>query len=118
MLSLCIAREFCYNRHMNISKYLPKDAESYITCVRMLAAIVNEAMDEAERMQFVSPMDRSRSLQRLADGVETLACLRGDSGIFYSSRPHNVVEYQNEMYQIENILRTRLISLGYTYPQQ
>lgn len=111
-------RELCYNRRMDISKYLPKDAEEYISSMRVLAAIIYEAMNETERTQFVSAADKAKSLQRLADGVETIACLRGDSGIFYSARPHNLAEHQQEMYEIENTLRTRLVSLGYTYPQQ
>jgi len=98
---------------MDIYQYLPTDAESYINCVRMLAALIHKAMDEFEKTDFASVVDRSRSLQRLAASVETVACLRGDSGIFYASRPHNLIRYQADMYYIEDMLRARLMALGY-----
>jgi hypothetical protein len=103
---------------MDMYQYLPADAMDYVNCVRTLAALIYKAQDEVEKTEFVSDDEKSRALQRLADSVETIACLRGDSGIFYSGRPTNLVEYQEEMYQIEDTLRSRLISLGYTYPKQ
>ena len=103
---------------MDIYQYLPKSAEDYINCVRSLAALLHKAMDETESTQFVSENDRTRALQRLAEGVETVACLRGDSGVFSAGRPADLIEYQREMYQIEDDLRSRLLSLGYVYAQQ
>ncbi len=102
---------------MDVYKYLPGDAENYIQCFRMLAALIYTAMDEVEKTRDSSEEDKARQLQRVADGVETIACLRGDSGLFYAARPRNLTLYQNEMYQIENLLRTRLVALGYSYPK-
>lgn len=56
------------------------------------------------------------SLDRVSQNVETIACLRGDSDIYETTRPEGLVEYQKEMYSIEDKLRTRLLSLGYKYP--
>jgi hypothetical protein len=89
----------------------PKTAEDYIKIVRQLAAITNTAMDYLEKN---SPIMLS-SLDRIAQNVETVACLRGDSGIYQDTRPDGLAEYQKEMYAIEDLLRARLISLGYKY---
>lgn len=101
---------------MNIDDYSPKNSNEYITCFRQLAALISKAMIQAETTAFVSENDKKRSLQRLAEAVETIACLRGDSGLFGDGRPENLAEFQKEMYQIEDALRTRLIGLGYKYP--
>lgn len=103
---------------MDIDNYLPQDAQSYIVCVRQLAALTNKAMNEFKNNTYTSEGERNKSLHRLADAVETISCLRGDSGLFYAGRPKGLIEYQKEMYQIEGVLRTRLLSLGYVYPSR
>jgi hypothetical protein len=75
-------------------------------------------MDNAEETGFVSDGAKTKSLQRLAEAVETVACLRGDSGLFERGRPDNLSLYQKEMYQTEDMLRARLLQLGYSYPQR
>jgi len=90
----------------------PKTAEEYITLVRQLAGITNKAMDYLEDHRPIA----LASLDRIAQNVETVASLRGDSGIYEKTRPEGLVEYQEEMYAIEDQLRARLISLGYKYP--
>lgn len=91
----------------------PQTAEDYILLVRQLAGITNQAMDYLEQKRPI----KASSLDRIAQNVETIASLRGDSGIYETTRPQNLSIYQNEMYAIENKLRDRLISLGYTYPE-
>lgn len=103
---------------MDVNEYLPKTSDEYINCFKRLAALVNKAMDEVGKTEFISGEDKSCALKRIADGVETVACLRGDSGIFYAGRPEGISEYQKEMYRIEYALRDRLLSLGYTYPKR
>jgi len=92
---------------------LPATADEYMTCFRSLAAIADNAMDYLETRR---PIHRE-SLDRIAQNVETLASLRGDSNIYETSRPQGLDAYQSEMYQLENALRDRLISLGYQYPE-
>lgn len=90
----------------------PQTAGDYINLVRQLAAITNRAMDYLEANR---PIPLS-SLDRIAQNVETIACLRGDSGIYQETRPDGLIDYQKEMYAIEDQLRSRLIDLGYEYP--
>jgi hypothetical protein len=90
---------------------IPQTAEDYIKLVRQLAAITNKAM---EYLESNSPIQLS-SLDRIAQNVETVACLRGDSEIYQDTRPNGLIEYQKEMYAIEDQLRARLINLGYKY---
>jgi len=90
----------------------PKTAEEYIKLVRQLGAITNKAMDYLENNSSI----QLSSLDRIAQNVETIACLRGDSGIYENTRPEGLVEFQKEMYAIEDQLRARLIKLGYKYP--
>lgn len=90
----------------------PQTADDYITLLSQLAAITNKAMDYLESNRPIELV----SLERIAQNVETIASLRGDSGIYDSTRPEGLIEYQREMYDIEYQLRARLISLGYKYP--
>jgi hypothetical protein len=102
---------------MDLKTYLPRSAAEYIDCFHRLAALTNSALDYVEnKIDWVSASDRNRSLTRVAESVETIASLRGDSGAFYDSRPEDLAKYQNEMYAIEDQLRARLLSLGYKYP--
>jgi hypothetical protein len=90
----------------------PPTSLAYITLFRQLAGITNMAMDYVEHSRPIY-LD---SLDRIAQNIETLAGLRGDSSIYDNSRPQGLTDYQKEMYAIENQLRTRLLALGYTYP--
>ena len=83
-----------------------------IYLVRQLAAVTNKAMDYLENNR---PIPLS-SLDNIAQNIETIACLRGDSNIYELTRPEGLVEYQKEMYAIEDALRSRLFGLGYKYP--
>lgn len=105
---------------MNLDQYIPTNPQEYITCVRQLGVIISKAMDEFQKEAQNYTQDRHRQdvLKRFADGVETIACLRGDSGLFQTTRPEGLMEFQNEMYDIEYALRDRLLSLGYTYPRR
>jgi len=91
---------------------LLQTAQQYILLFRQLAAITDTAMDHIEN----NPPTYLSSLDRVAQSVETIANLRGDSGAFEDSRPAGLVEFQHEMNDTENKLRNRLLSLGYTYP--
>ncbi len=102
---------------MELKNYLPSSAADYINCFRTLAALTDSALNYIERDDDrASKHDRTRSLARVAESVETLASLRGDHAAYYDARPSGLTEYQKEMYAIENQLRKRLISLGYKYP--
>lgn len=102
---------------MDLRKYLPENASDYIECFRKLAALTDSALNHAEhRGDWTSAIDKHNSLSRIAESVETLASLRGDSGEFYDARPDGLVAYQKEMYATEAYLRSRLVSLGYKYP--
>ncbi|HVX23752.1 MAG TPA: hypothetical protein VG992_00155 [Candidatus Saccharimonadales bacterium] len=90
----------------------PQTAEEYMILVRQLAAITSKAMDYIES----HPPIEARALERIAQNVETIACLRGDSGIYETTRPAGLADYQKELYAIEDQLRSRLLGLGYTYP--
>lgn len=58
----------------------------------------------------------SRStLDRIAHNIETIAGLRGDSDIYQDTRPTGLTVYQKEMYDLEDSLRSRLMTLGYQY---
>ena len=67
-------------------EFLPKTAVEYITLVRQLGALIELGMDDVEA-NSVSPEDRARSLQRVAEAVETVSVLRGDSRILDAGRP-------------------------------
>ncbi len=102
---------------MELKKYLPDSALDYIDCFRKLAAITDAALDYVEnKVDWVSEQDKNKSLARIAESVETIASLRGDSGVFYDSRPKDLIEYQKEMYATEDQLHARLLSLGYKHP--
>lgn len=90
----------------------PQTAEEYIILVRQLAGITDAAMDYVA----AHPPTALVSLDRIAQNVETIASLRGDSGIYETTRPQDLATYQSEMYRLEDQLRSRLLSLGYTYP--
>lgn len=96
---------------MNSNLQVPKTADEYITFFRTVAGVVNAAADQLEG---VDDHERQLAINRLAEGVEFLASLRGDSGIFYSTRPEGLALHQKEMYETEDNLRNRLIDLGYT----
>lgn len=91
---------------------LPQTVSEYMACFSQLAAIAGDAMDWIEAHP---PVTRG-SLDRISQNVETLASMRGDSGIYQNSRPEGLMVYQKEMYRIENSLRDRLVGLGYEYP--
>ncbi|MDB5185169.1 MAG: hypothetical protein JWN38_977 [Candidatus Saccharibacteria bacterium] len=90
----------------------PQTIDEYMTCFRQLAAITAAAMDFVER----TPPITLSALDRIAQNVETLASLRGDSGIYDTTRPPGLTSYQSELYATENVLRARLLGLGYSYP--
>jgi hypothetical protein len=96
---------------------LPKTALEYIACFRQLAAITSSALDYVEnKVDWVSEEDKNKTMARIAESVETISLLRGDSGAYIDSRPSGLAEYQKEMYAIEDYLRGRLLGLGYKYP--
>lgn len=90
----------------------PQTADDYILLVRQLAAVTNRAIDYLENHRPI----QLASLDKIAHNVETVACLRGDSGIYQEARPEGLDAFQKEMYAIEDQLRTRLLGLGYKYP--
>lgn len=92
--------------------FVPKSSIEYMTTFRQLAEIINSAIDNIQSQ----PQIQKSSLDRIAQNVETIACLRGDSGLYENTRPEGLVEFQKEMYLIEDYLRYRLLSLGYVYP--
>lgn len=97
--------------------YLPTSAHEYIGCFRKLAALTGKAMDVAkQRTDWVSDEDKQKTLGRLAEAVETLSSLRGDSAIYSTLRPEGLTLYQKEMYSTEDALRNQLLELGYQYP--
>lgn len=98
-----------------LSEYAPRTATEYLTCFRQIAAMVERAMDHVEKHEYGSPEERLRALNNLAEGVEILASLRGDSGLFGNTRPPGLEKFQIGMYKIENQLRQRLRGMGYTF---
>jgi len=108
---------FCYTVFMELKNYLPNNATEYINAFRALAALTNSAMDYVEnKTDYVSEEDRNKTLGRIAESVETISSLRGDNGAYYDARPDGLMEYQKEMYTIEDQLRARSVDLGYKYP--
>jgi hypothetical protein len=104
---------------MKLENYLPNSAVRYIEAFRTLAALTNAALDYAEKKtDWISEEDRDKTLARLAESVEAIASLRGDDAAYYDARPDGLIEYQKEMYAIEDQLRGRLTGLGYKYPAQ
>lgn len=104
---------------MELKSYLPKSAEDYINCFRSLAALTSAILEYIEnKTDWVSNDDRDNTLGRVAESVETISSLRGDNGAYHGSRPDDLIEYQKEMYAIEEQLRTRLVNLGYVYPSR
>ena len=89
-----------------------QNLEDYIACFRQLAIITSRAMDSLEQ----SPPIQLSALDRIAHNVETIACIRGDSGVYTRNEPPGTEIYRSEMYKTENDLRYRLLSLGYKYP--
>lgn len=102
-----------------LKNYLPKTSEEYMGLVRQLGAIASDAMDYVEAHPSVSAQDRAMSLTRIADVVETIGALRGDTLIFENARAEGLESFQKEMYRIEDATRYRLVEkLGYRYPTQ
>jgi hypothetical protein len=102
---------------MELKKYLPSTSADYISCFRQLAAITNSALNYVEnKVDWISEQDRNRTLARVGESVETISSLRGDSGAYMDSRPTGTSDHQKEMYELEDYLRARLLSLGYKYP--
>lgn len=99
-----------------LTDYLPRSPEEYIACFRQIAALIERAMDQAEKREFGSTEERQRTLGNLAEGVELLASLRGNNALFNEIRPVAPPHFQLEMYKFETQLRERLIELGYAYP--
>jgi hypothetical protein len=95
---------------------IPTTAEEYINLVRVLGAMTDAGLKKI----LASPEDpdRASALERAAEAVETISSLRGDSDLFESIRPEGLVEYQKEMYAIEDALRAQLIQAGYSYPKR
>ncbi len=98
-----------------LSEFAPKTAIEYLTCFRQIAAMVERAMDHVEEHGYGSPEERLRALSNLAEGLEILASLRGDDGVFGSARPAGLEKFQVGMYKIENQLRQRLRGMGYAF---
>jgi hypothetical protein len=95
---------------------IPETAEQYIDLVRTLGAMAEYSLAELQNKEFVSYKDRFSALARAAEVVETISSLRGDSSLFDKLRPTGLIEYQKEMYAIEDSARAKLVSLGYKYP--
>ncbi len=94
----------------------PQTAEAYISLVRTLGAMTSVALDDVLNRQFLDDNDKQKVLARAAEVVETISSLRGDSSLFEAQRPAGLAEYQSEMYDLENALRSKLLTLGYVYP--
>ncbi len=93
-------------------------AEEYISVVRTLSSMIDASLDNMARKQFTSENEKLKELARAAEVVETISSLRGDSGLFRDMRPDGLIEYQKEMYAIEDAVRAKLVGLGYKYPQR
>jgi hypothetical protein len=99
---------------MNKSFTAPQTTDEYMSVFRQVAGIVNAALDFIQSQQGGELP--GQGLHRAAEGVEFIASLRGDSGIFESTRPEGLSDFQSEMYATEDALRKRLLELGYKYP--
>lgn len=93
----------------------PQSAQEYITLFRNVAGIVDSALNNLRASGETGHMS---GIDRAAEGVEFIASLRGDSGIFQDTRPEGLVEFQREMSATEDYLRGKLLELGYTYPER
>jgi len=94
---------------------LPRTAAEYLQCFNHLVAITDAALTvvETQPEQFVSDADRQASVSRIAAAVDTVAALRGDSGVFMAGRPADISsDQQHEMYAAEDMLRERLARLS------
>lgn len=97
-------------------KYLPKTYDEYVDAFRVMAALADAALDHVEKISFSSKEERAKVLCRAAELVESVATIRGDSGLLYDIRPATPEEsFQSEMYSTEDYLRDRLVRLGYKY---
>lgn len=96
----------------------PQTAEEYIFVVRTLGSMIDVSLNEMASKQFMSENEKTKELARAAEVVETISSLRGDSGLFRDMRPDGLIEYQKEMYAIEDAVRAKLVGLGYKYPQR
>lgn len=99
---------------MEFKKYLPNTATEYINFMRTFAALTEAALNYVEnKNDWVSKEDREKSLATIAENVGTIASFRGDHAAYYQARPEGLIEFQKEMYSIEDSLRNRLFELGY-----
>lgn len=97
-------------------KFLPKTYDEYVDAFRVLAALADAALDHIEKSAFTSNDERAKVLCRAAELVESVATIRGDSGLLYDIRPSTPEKsFQSEMYATEDYLRDRLVDLGYKY---
>ena len=88
----------------------PKTAKAYMTLFRQLATVASGAMDYLENAEPMS----DETWDRVAHSIETIAGLRGDSRIFDTTRPRELLghpEYQDEMYARERQLWQRFNEL-------
>ncbi len=103
---------------MTDADYLPKTYDEYINAFRIMASLTDAGLDHIENATFTSIEDRAKTLSRAAEMVETIATIRGDSGLLHDIRPATPEQsFQSEMYATEDRLRARLVSLGYRYIQ-
>jgi len=84
----------------------PQTAQEYMTMFRSLAATIEKAIDYAEQHQT-----NEWSLKLLNANIDTIACLRGDSGMFYEARPEGLEAFQKEMYATESRLAKRVSAI-------
>ncbi len=81
--------------------------------IRSLSAITAKAIQQTRNKQFVSETEQAEVMQGLLSAVQTVAELRGDTTLFEASRPPDLIQFQKEMYYLEDTLRTQLAALRY-----
>lgn len=100
---------------MDLSQYIPKTNEEYISMVRVIASLIDTQL----RLYETSVEEGSKSrlydvilqMPALISLVNTVGYLRGQDGMFLDIRPKPLSEHQKELYSLEHMFEERLYKI-------